>query len=193
MNRYSGFKGDVVLLSKLPVFMLALYAVTGSVFSQETAVSGKELADFLVTIYTGAERLPLDGLVTPEGLPYNSAVLDGKYILINMGASWCPYCREEKPSLQRLYTGHADEKFGILSIFLNEQADAVKSYIEENQYMFPVAVDAANRLREAYAPRIPASYLLGPGGNIIARINGWKEWDGETALRVLAYLMGGGR
>jgi hypothetical protein len=61
--------------------------------------------------------------------------------------------------------------------------------MDENQYSFPVVLDRENRLREAYAPLMPASYILDPEGNIIARINGGREWDGEQALKVLRCLL----
>jgi hypothetical protein len=81
------------------------------------------------------------------------------------------------------------EELVLLTVSLGEEPDTVKSYMNENQYSFPVVLDRENKLRTAYAPRIPTSYILGPDGNIIARIIWEKEWDSEQALGTLKRMV----
>jgi len=173
------------------VFCILFYTAS-FVYSQGLGLSEEELAAFNVTIYIEKERIPLDGLVTIDGQPYDSSILRGNYVLLNMGATWCPYCNSEKPSIERLYSGYfINARFTVLVIYLNEQAETARNYMRERNYHFPAAVDTTNRLREEYAPRIPTTYLIDPEGYIIARINGNKEWDSGTALRLIGGALAG--
>ena len=158
------------------------------IFPAEEETMQKELLSFNATLYSEQEKMPLDGLETLTGAVYDINTLRGKYILVNLGASWCPYCGKEKASLQRLYSVYANENFTVLAVFVGEKTETAQKYMADNGYIFPAVVDTANRLREAYAPRLPTSYVIDREGNIIARINGNKEWDSEQALRVLDYL-----
>jgi thiol-disulfide isomerase/thioredoxin len=177
---------------KFLLLFFMLFYTAGSGHPQGLGLSGEELAAFNVTVYAEKELLPLGGLATLDGRPYDSGVLRGKYVLVNMGATWCPYCGREKPSVERLHSGYfAGEKFAVLAIFLNERTETARGYMRERGYSFPAAVDTTNRLRERYAPRIPATYLLDPEGYIIARVNGDKEWDSEVALRLIGNALAG--
>jgi thiol-disulfide isomerase/thioredoxin len=173
-------------------FLLAAFVQASSapLYPLGPDISPEELASFSATIYTEKEQLPLGGLVTLEGIPYDSSALSGKYVLVNLGASWCPYCGREKPTLQRLYLDHADERFAVLAVFVGEQAATAKRYMEENGYGFPAAADPEDAVGAQYAARVPTSYVIDPEGNIIARIDGSKEWDSDLALRMLGYATG---
>ena len=176
------------------VIYLALI-VQAQLHSNDYELSVNELSTFDFTFYTEKAKLPLEGLFTLEGALYNSEVLRGKYVLVNLWASWCPDCRREKPSIERLYRELSNgrlfgkEKLSLLTVSLGEEPDTVKSYMTENQYSFPVVLDNENKLRTEYAPWIPTSYILGPDGNIIARITWEKEWDSEQAIKTLKRMV----
>ena len=93
-------------------------------------LSPDELSEFNVTLYTEKEQLDLEGLLTLEGFLYDTGVLNGKYVLVNFGASWCPYCGREKPSLQWLYHERSNEQFAVLPVFVNEQIVTVRRFME---------------------------------------------------------------
>jgi thiol-disulfide isomerase/thioredoxin len=155
------------------------------VFREYAESAGVEApGEFTVTIYTERELFPFEELTTPDGQPYNRAASAGKYVLVNLFATWHPYCRKENPSVQRLH-----ERFPVLGIALGESGETVERYMREEGYSFPVTVDSTNRLRKKYAERLPASYVVGPDGRIVARINGNKEWDGEEMMKVLRHVV----
>jgi len=157
-----------------------------------TIPGSEDLADFDITLYDEKTQIPLDNLVALDGTPYDSEVLRGKHVLLNLWVTLCPYCRAEKPSIERLYRGQESGAFTVLAVSLGEEPETVRQYMDENRYGFPAAVDREGRLRDGYAPRLPTSYVLDPEGNILARINGEREWDGERALGLLRLLTAGG-
>lgn len=152
-------------------------------------VSQAELEEFDLTWYTEKELFPLTDLSTLDNKPYDPTVLNDKYVLLNLWASWCPYCAKEKPSIQQLYEEYEGSLFTVLTISLGENQNTVKDYLESNHYSFPVLLNTDNSLRDVYAPRIPTTYLLDTGGTIIARINGKKDWGAEKSIKILKHLM----
>ncbi|WP_047985220.1 TlpA family protein disulfide reductase [Ornithinibacillus californiensis] len=95
--------------------------------------------------------------------------LKGKKVLINFWATWCPPCKEEMPEMQEFYEEYGDE-ITIIAINAtgserNEQA--VKDFIDEYGYTFPVAIDKDNQITDDYmAITIPTSYFIGTDGTI---------------------------
>jgi thiol-disulfide isomerase/thioredoxin len=153
-------------------------------------ITPAELETLRVTIFTEPEYFPLTGLTTLAGIPYNPAGLKGSYVLLNLGASWCPFCGKEKPTINVLNGKNTIEGLAILTIFLGEEVATVKEYLDNNNYTFPAAVDVKNVLREKYSPRLPTSYILDKEGKILARVNGNKEWDSAEMQGVLRYVIG---
>jgi len=179
------------------VFMLFFWAlvVQARLYANDYEISPNDLSTSDVTFFAEKVQLPLEGLFTLEGIPYNREALRGKFVLVNLWASWCPDCRREKPSIERLYrklsNGHLFDKYelALLTVSLGEEPDTVKSFMTENQYSFPVVLDRENKLPKEYASWIPTSYILGPDGNIIARMTWEKEWDSEQSLKTLKRLV----
>jgi thiol-disulfide isomerase/thioredoxin len=158
-------------------------------YAQENDVSPEELAAFNVTLYAEPEAFPFDHISSLDGQRLDRSALAGKYLLVNLFATWCPYCEREKPSLQRLYRERAGERFTVLAVAVGERAETVTFYMKEHGYDFPAGVDVENKLRGEYAPRLPTSYILDGEGKILARIAGNKDWDGELARKVLGSLI----
>ena len=178
----------------ITLFYLTLL-IPAQLCANDSEIIPKELSTVKVTLYSEKVRLPLEGLETLEGVPYDNETLCGKFVLVNLWASWCPDCRKEKPSIERLYKELSNDRmFGkeelvLLTVSLGEDPDTVKSYINKNQYSFPVVLDRENKLPKAYASWIPANYILAPDGNIIAQIILGEEWDSEQALITLKRLV----
>lgn len=92
--------------------------------------------------------------------------LQGKVVVINFWATWCPPCRKEMPDLQALwesYKGQEDVAFIIASV--DQDMEKVRPYIEANKYAFPVYY--AGAAGQAYQVRsIPSTYVIDKTGMI---------------------------
>jgi thiol-disulfide isomerase/thioredoxin len=186
MKNKAGIKKHWLLL----VVIAVLFCLSsGEISAHENDITEEELAAFRVTLYSPREQILLERLFTIDGTPYNSGVLRGNYAMVNFWTTWCPYCRQESPSVNRLNQNQAVEWFTILTISLGEKTETVTNYINGNGFDFPVVFNPENELRNIYAPRIPTTYIIDPEGYIVARINGSKEWDDEQALRILRFLI----
>jgi thiol-disulfide isomerase/thioredoxin len=149
------------------------------------------LEDSGALLRDGGERFPFEGLVTAGGDAFDGSSLRGKYVLVVLWSTWCPYCDRENQSLQELYERYGGGGFTVVTVSLGEEAETVKEYMDAKGYSFPVLMDREEKLKERYAPRRPHSYLLDREGYIVAEAGGDKDWTGEEALSALGRLIPG--
>jgi len=109
----------------------------------------------------------------------------GKITLLNFWATWCPPCRAEMPSIERLYTAMQGKRFQIIAVNAGEHRAQVASFIEKNKYTFPIYLDESNTLSSLFAARgIPSTYLLNKEGKIMAARIGAMEYDQAELIKL---------
>jgi thiol-disulfide isomerase/thioredoxin len=114
----------------------------------------------------------------------------GKVVLLNFWATWCPPCRAEMPSMERLYKQFKVKGLVILAVNLREEAKAVRKFVTGQKLSFPVLLDSDGRVGAIYgAQSIPLSYLVGRDGNVLAGTIGGREWDSKEHLAFFARLL----
>ena len=113
----------------------------------------------------------------------------GKVILLNFWATWCPPCRAEMPSMEKLSNEYKNKNFTVLAVSA-EDFKTVKNFITTNKYTFPVFTDDNGQLNNAYGTgSIPTTYLIDKNGNMIAQFVGSREWDSQTAKDLINNLL----
>lgn len=113
----------------------------------------------------------------------------GKITLLNFWATWCPPCKQEIPTIQRLHDIMKSEKFEIMAVDLGESPNSVKSFLEENKISYPVYLDPKNSLASLYASRgIPSTYILDKNGKFIAGIIGSFDYDSPEFINIMKEL-----
>jgi thiol-disulfide isomerase/thioredoxin len=112
----------------------------------------------------------------------------GKYTFVEFWASWCPPCREESPTLVRLYNEYKDKGFAILSVSIDKNTAQWKNAIRQDGYTWGNVCDLTGYGGPTAAlytvTAIPNSFLLDKNGRIIA-----KNLRGKVLESKLAELM----
>ena len=112
----------------------------------------------------------------------------GRVVLVNIWATWCAPCREEMPSMQRLYEALSDTDFEILAVSIDARAgqnDAfgrpggdLQAFAEEMGLTFPILHDPEGRIERTYQTTgVPETFLIGRDGVIYKKVAGGTEWD----------------
>ena len=127
-----------------------------------------------------------------DGKPHALRDYRGNWVLINFWATWCPPCRKEMPSLQKLYQTFRDRPFRVLAVNQWEDADLVFSYLGELNGLpdFPILFDTESRVSEAYGVSgLPTSFLIDPQGRIAYRAVGGREFDHPQIVGLIRKLL----
>jgi peroxiredoxin len=121
-------------------------------------------------------------LPTPDGRPFRLSDHRGRVVLINFWATWCPPCREEMPSMERLYARQRDRRFTLVAVSLDSNPALVVPYFKQSGLSFPVVLDPRMDLANSYGVRaLPASFIVDPRGTLVAVALGPRAWDGPAA------------
>ena len=111
-------------------------------------------------------------------------IANGKPVILNFWASWCPPCRSEMPDFESVYQELGGEiQFMMVNLTdgQRETVDAAKQYILDEGFTFPVFFDANREGASAYGVMsIPTTIFIDSNGKIAGTETGAIS---ETALR----------
>ncbi|HKT48180.1 MAG TPA: redoxin family protein [Candidatus Acidoferrales bacterium] len=112
--------------------------------------------------------------VSKEGAPVSNKGLQGKVVLLDFWATWCPPCRESVPVLQTLQKKYADKPFEIVSISSDDDEDAWQSFIFKNHMTWTEFLDSSSQVSERFSiESFPTYILLDKDGIIRFRQSGF--------------------
>ena len=117
----------------------------------------------------------------------------GKPILLNFWATWCEACKEELPSMQRLYEALSSQGVEVVAIAIDRKNfDRIKNYAKEYKLTFPVLWDPDQKVRKHYfILGLPTTYLIGPEGKLKGFASGARVWDSPDSIQALKSLKEG--
>lgn len=89
----------------------------------------------------------------------------GKWVLVNVWASWCEPCEEESPDLQNFLEDRQEDGFVIVGINSKDATDAATEFIDEYDLTWEMFRDGDGKIAESYATiGQPESFLIDPDG-----------------------------
>lgn len=135
------------------------------------------------------------GTVAPDfslpvagGAEVSLAALRGRVVFVNFWATWCAPCRQEAPSLERLYRTLHAEGFDVLGISIDAPEDdpAVEAFTAEFELTFPIPRDTHKRVYGAYrVSGVPETFLVDRQGRVLERFVGPQDWDDPRYARAI--------
>jgi peroxiredoxin len=131
------------------------------------------------------QQMPEFTITTMDGEDYSSSELEGKVVLINFFATWCPPCRKELPFVKKdIWTKYKyNEDFVLLIISREEKPEKVIPFVEKENYPMPFYSDIDRSCYKQFAHQfIPRNYLFNKEGKLIYQSRGFKELDFKEML-----------
>ncbi|MDA5092564.1 TlpA disulfide reductase family protein [Aliiroseovarius sp. KMU-50] len=129
-----------------------------------------------------------------SGGEYSLSDYQGKYVLLNFWATWCAPCRKEMPALDALQKELGGEAFEVVPIATGRnRVPAIEMFFEKVGVTdLPILLDPTQALaRDMGVFGLPATVILDPEGNEIARMRGEANWNSDSARAILTSLIEG--
>ncbi|MCR8847855.1 redoxin domain-containing protein [Rossellomorea sp. SC111] len=126
---------------------------------------------------TKGDTAPDFALTTLDGEEVKLSDYQGKKVILNFWATWCPPCKAEMPHMEQYYEKNAKkENVEILAVNLTSQDDgkkAVQQFVDGYELTFPILLDEKGDLGSEYrAFTIPTTYMIDTKGHIQHKIVG---------------------
>ena len=123
----------------------------------------------------------------------------GKVVLVNIWATWCPPCRAEMPSMEKLHKKLDGTDFRIAAV----SVDGDPFHPEESQppagimafanglgLTFDILHDPSGAIRRSYDIfGVPESYLIDRNGLIVKRVIGAANWEDPVNEMLIRRLL----
>jgi peroxiredoxin len=110
-----------------------------------------------------------------DGKTYRLSDYKGRVILLNFWATWCPPCRVEMPTLERLHRDLSTKNLVLFAVS-DEDSTTVSDFAKKQGYTLPFLLDPGDRVRDRYGRRgIPQTIIISREGKIIEQFYGVRE------------------
>lgn len=140
-----------------------------------------------------------------QGEPVSLDDYDGKVVLLNIWATWCAPCREEMPSMERLYRTVDDGDFEILAISVDAapgerdddgrpgaSKEKLADFAADYDLTFPILHNPSGNVQVTYQTTgVPESFVIGRDGVIQRRLAGATVWDHDRYRELIRSLLDG--
>ena len=146
-----------------------------------------------------ADERPEEGHLAPD---FALKTLDGKMarlselrgkkaVLINFWATWCPPCRLEMPTMQKIYSEYKGRGFEILAINIEPDAkEEIHEFMKELRLTFPVLLDHDMKTTRRYRLiGLPVSFLIDRQGIIRTKEVWYHDWTDKESRRQVENLL----
>lgn len=123
-----------------------------------------------------------------HGNPVTLADYSGKVVVLNIWATWCPPCRAEMPSLDRLAGEMEGKDFAVIPLSTDRGGvERVAQFFDDIHIEnLKVMHDRSGKVaRQAGVLGLPVTLILDREGREIARVLGDAEWDSPEAQAIL--------
>jgi thiol-disulfide isomerase/thioredoxin len=142
-----------------------------------TMVARAQSAPPVIQRFKGGE-IPAIEATDRVGRPIRLADLRGRVVIVNLWASWCPPCRVEMPSLERLAALYPND-LTVVAISNDEEGwPAIDRFWGQRFPHLRVALGPGPELiRRLGALGLPYSLIVDRDGREIGRVSRGIEWD----------------
>jgi len=135
-------------------------------------------------------QAPDFSLVNPDGKKLSLKDFRGKLVFLNFWASWCGPCRDEMPTMVKLYNEFKGKGFEIVAVNVKDKRPDALAFIKQMKMTFPIMMDPEGEAGLLYgAFGMPISYLIDDKGVVLARILGDANWYTPGARNLIKTLL----
>ena len=131
-----------------------------------------------------SEPAPPFDLERVDGGRTRLADLEGKLVVLDFWATWCPPCVMEVPELNAFHAEHQGSGVELLAIAIDgEDRGLLETWLEEHGVAYPVAIGDEELARQYGAEAFPFHVLISRDGRVLERLD--PGYHDRSELRAL--------
>ncbi len=114
-----------------------------------------------------------------------------KGVFINFWATWCPPCRLEMPTIEKVYQDYKSRGLEILAVSIDAgPKGAIESFMRELKLTFPVVLDPEMEVMRRYKFfALPSSVLIDKQGIVRFKEQGYRNWTDPESRKWLEEIL----
>ncbi len=116
-----------------------------------------------------------------SGQVCNVDELKGKVLFINFWATWCPPCKAEMPSIQKLYDKFkGNDKVKFLLVEIEEDITGANKFLKQEKLNLPIVYPNSNIPETWLSGAIPTTVILDKNGEMVGREQGMRDYSAKS-------------
>ncbi|MBO9591871.1 MAG: TlpA family protein disulfide reductase [Niabella sp.] len=163
---------------------------------QDTANSAAPVAADSVAATPGVETsappatpavsmMPAFKMSDEKGQPVTLESLKGKKVVFNIWASWCPPCRAEMPSIQRLYKKTDKAKVAFVLLSVDDRMEDAAGFKKKQNLNMPIFFPGEQLPLLFNVQAIPSTFIFNEKGELIKKMEGMEDYDTQEYVDLL--------
>jgi thiol-disulfide isomerase/thioredoxin len=121
-----------------------------------------------------------------QGKQHDLKDYKGQVVLVQFWATYCPPCRKEMPSMNKMMKQMGDVPFKILAVDMGETKEEVDQFVSEVKPEFTILMDEDGKSIEDWRVfAAPSNFIIDPDGYIRYTLFGGVEWDSVELIEKL--------
>jgi thiol-disulfide isomerase/thioredoxin len=131
---------------------------------------------FRSSVAEASSKAPAWELKDSDGKQVKSSDFDGKVVILNFWATWCPPCKAEIPGLIELQKQYGEQGLAVIGVSLDEHGlSKVKRSIEELGINYPIVLGNIMMMENFGGAGIPTTFVIDRSGQIVAKHLGFTS------------------
>ena len=113
-------------------------------------------------------KLALPNVPMLDGTRFDPASASGKILVVYWWASWCPFCAQQSPEMEKLWRARKDNGLMMLGLSIDKKPQDAIDYLKRKGYTFPSGWVDAEVARQLPKPKgLPVTIVQGRDGKVL--------------------------
>lgn len=175
-----------------PLLLLVIFTLLG-VVSLFLVSCGSDTAQKSAATVELDTEAPDFSLIDSSGKMVTLSDLRGKVVLLNFWATWCPPCKAEMPSMEKLFQTLKEDGFVLLAVNIEPNGrQTVPGFLAQNPHSFPVLFDDQGTVHTQYGVfQFPESFIIRKDGTVDDKVIGAIDWAHPETVAYFRSLLKG--
>ena len=175
---------------QLQLSVIAIVALLSLVGGYQYSNTGNNNSDNNSKVQT-PEIWPDFSLYDQEDQLRHAKEWNGKVLMINFWATWCPPCRSEMPAFQQLYDDYKDKGFTIIGIAIDNKQSVI-DFVDPLGIEYPILMGEEEGIQLAkdygnHLGALPYTVIIDRKGQVTHLLR--KELSYEEAEKLISPLI----